>query len=399
MSANSSFQGSFVDSILVKTKKALRDDGLTAAMKYVHTRLEQDSDLQVAKSLLHKACDAGTDVCTFNIALMKIDKTMLNYPNERLNGRTPLHVACSYLPVDVSERTRAQEKQQLIKIAKLLSRGAGCIKQDKDGNTPLHLATFHNNAECVRLILEHNVDCINIGNNLGNTALHIACRDNFVGVVKALCEHKANAKLSNSTKKQRCPLHQAISKGHTKVVELLLNYDPSLVECADSKRMLPLHLAVKRDCPTIVHCLLKQEYCPVTSVDCEGKTPLHYASELGSAELVAMLLKRNSSRSFVNAQDSNGDTALHLACRHGNEAVKSKLKAKNASKKITNKQGETPKEAAINAGHKLPPKKGIKKLWKKHKDFIPSISAADPLVSSKTSAQTPPLSGGPGTTD
>ena len=114
------FQGSLVESIvrmvisslvpqshshslqLLETKKALRDDGLTAAVRHVQTHLERDTDLhvshcpprsvptltlllcvlQVTKSLLHKACSQSTDLYTFSIALMKIDKTMVNYQNE-----------------------------------------------------------------------------------------------------------------------------------------------------------------------------------------------------------------------------------------------------------------------------------------------------------------------------
>lgn len=38
-----------------------------------------------------------------------------------------------------------------------------CIQE---GNTPLHLATFHNNAECVKLILQSNPNCIDIANNV-----------------------------------------------------------------------------------------------------------------------------------------------------------------------------------------------------------------------------------------
>ena len=65
-------------------------------------------------------------------------------------------------------------------------------------------------------------------------------------------------------------------------------------------------------------------------------------------------------------------------------------------------QGETPKEAAVYAGHRHPAKKGVKKIGeflKRKKDFIPRIPASDPLLSAKSSAQTPPPSLGPGKAD
>ena len=99
--------------------------------------------------------------------------------------------------------------------------------------------------------------------------------------------------------KQRCPLHQAIVKGHTKVVEVLVNYDPGVVDCTDGvshchvigptiscasllpqKRMQPLHLALKHRSAAMAVSLLSQQHCPVTWPDavsyCTHQYHIHY---------------------------------------------------------------------------------------------------------------------------
>lgn len=49
--------------------------------------------------------------------------------------------------------------------------------QDKDGNTPLHIACKHNHHECVKLLLQQqNID-VNVKNNKGQTPLFIACAE------------------------------------------------------------------------------------------------------------------------------------------------------------------------------------------------------------------------------
>ncbi|XP_064383746.1 probable serine/threonine-protein kinase DDB_G0278535 [Halichondria panicea] len=385
--STSTLQDSPVESILMETRRTFRDDGFLAAVRFLQGHIDQDPDREVSRSLLHEACAQGTDVFTFNIVLMNVDKNMVNHRNERLDDRTPLAVACTYLPLTINERTRWLEEQQKTKITKLLSLSSDCTLPDKDGNTPLHLATLHNNADCVKLILKNTPTCRDIANNLGNTSLHIACREGRLSVISVLLEHQANARLLNRTKKQRCPLHQAIVKGHTKVVEVLVNYDPGVVDCTDGKRMQPLHLALKHRSAAMAVSLLSQQHCPVTWPDADGRTPLHYACEWGESELVGWLLKTDSSHSYINTQDNHGDSALHLAYRHGNCDIVTLLKSKNASKKITNKAGETAKEAGVNAGHPPHPKKGIRGLFNsRRRDHFPRMSSTDSLLTSTSSA-------------
>ena len=52
------------------------------------------------------------------------------YP-QRLDDRTPLSVACTYLPLAINERTRWLEDQQKTKIIKLLSLNSDCTLTDK----------------------------------------------------------------------------------------------------------------------------------------------------------------------------------------------------------------------------------------------------------------------------
>ena len=63
---------------------------------------------QVTKSLLHKACTQSTDLYTFSIALMKIDKTMINYQNEVLQCPLSFKVVVAVLITVPSTHTHTE---------------------------------------------------------------------------------------------------------------------------------------------------------------------------------------------------------------------------------------------------------------------------------------------------
>jgi len=84
------------------------------------------------------------------------------------------------------------------------------------------------------------------------------------------------------------PLHEAVSNGHAKVVELLLKHggDPN---CRANSGFTPLHLASSTGCVNCVRVLLENN-ADLTNEDIYGKTPLHTA-ELSSKHAVLKILK------------------------------------------------------------------------------------------------------------
>ncbi|KGO75611.1 Mg2+ transporter protein, CorA-like/Zinc transport protein ZntB [Penicillium italicum] len=135
-------------------------------------------------------------------------------------GRTPLHWACA------SGNWRLAEM--------LLTRNAGEGEGEGEGRRPgpaeidavelrgktaLHIATAHDRADIVQLLLAHKA-AVNAASDGGWTPLHNACDKGCEEIVRILVSEGAhiNAQLLNGI----TPLHLAAQGGHKEVVECLL---------------------------------------------------------------------------------------------------------------------------------------------------------------------------------
>lgn len=66
--------------------------------------------------------------------------------------------------------------------------------KNKEGYTPLMIASYKGNTDIVKLLLEYNAS-VDITNNYNYSALIYACIYGNLDVVKILLKHKANIKL------------------------------------------------------------------------------------------------------------------------------------------------------------------------------------------------------------
>ena len=193
----------------------------------------------------------------------------------------------------------AKARGKLVEEAPRRWTTSGVITQQKEewlarGFTPLHLAAWKGNEECVKLLLaEPDID------------LNVETFERFT------------------------PLHMAADRGHEEVVHLILQeqarreperqmaHDINLVNERDMKNMNH-----KRD-----QRMLKLQYLekaikgtgPINAIDCVGRTPLHYAARQGRALTVKELLLWNDT--FVNMADNCGLLPMHMAAREGHAAV------------------------------------------------------------------------------
>ena len=131
-------------------------------------------------------------------------------------------------------------------------------------------------------------------------------------------------------------LHAAVASGHDKVVTRLLSEKHNALDCHDYSGRTPLHEAVQKNNTIIVNLLLKKQ-SQIIHRTCKhwqklhlldlyerieyykevchcGYTPLHVAARYGHHQLATLLIRKGAR---VDDQDCSGATPLHIAALHG----------------------------------------------------------------------------------
>ena len=101
--------------------------------------------------------------------------------------------------------------------------------KNKEGYTPLMIASYKGNTDIVKLLLEYNAS-VDITNNYNYTALIYACIYGNLDVVEILLEHKADMYIETKLEKNYLTtLMIACSQNYTEIVRILLEngYDPN----------------------------------------------------------------------------------------------------------------------------------------------------------------------------
>ncbi|KAM7206554.1 hypothetical protein V8F20_002680 [Naviculisporaceae sp. PSN 640] len=156
------------------------------------------------------------------VSLLLSHNVRTNIPNSR--GETLLHLACrqsslrlvrSYFDVIRSQNQRTGHSEVGVFRLALLAR-------DNAGNTPLHVAAAHGNADFVNFFLHpDNPDhrpIVDLPNNFGKTPLHLAARAGHLEICDSLL-HAGAFMLALDTEGSN-PIDCAKKRGHEKVVEL-----------------------------------------------------------------------------------------------------------------------------------------------------------------------------------
>src|SRR3569623_333200 len=80
----------------------------------------------------------------------------------------------------------------------LLEHGADPTLPSRSGNTPLHDAALHGDAEAIGLLLAHGARINTPTLDDGSTALHLAASFDRLDAVKMLVQHGADTSLRNA---------------------------------------------------------------------------------------------------------------------------------------------------------------------------------------------------------
>src|SRR6266849_5601948 len=92
--------------------------------------------------------------------------------------------------------------------------GAGVSAQNKDGQTPLHLASQAGRVEVTRMLIERGVG-VSAKDKDGQTPLHLVSQAGRLEVAPMLVERGVDVSAQN--KDHQAPLHLALEHGHLEV--------------------------------------------------------------------------------------------------------------------------------------------------------------------------------------
>jgi len=178
----------------------------------------------------------------------------------------------------------------------------------------------------------------------GRTAVHRACLLNCLDQLKVLIG--GGGSLASTDGDRETPLHLAALKGHTAIVEFMLDLGVDAQSVSDYGT--PLDRAAYGGHTTTVATLLNAGV-PATTRNHWGRTPLHEACKYGRIEVARLLLKRGAD---VNAVDQYGNerTPLHEAVAPGDSAITELLLLYGADINHRNSWGATPLHMAARIG-------------------------------------------------
>ena len=264
-----------------------------------------------------------------------LPKEVLSYVNSK--GWTALHLASYYGYPNTA--------------SKLINAGSDVNLEQKNGVTPLHLATQKGHKELVKILLAHNDpnQAITEGERKGLTPLHLAANKGHKEVIKILLAHKVdpNQAITEGEHKGFNTLHLAANKGHKEVIKTLLAHkaDPNqAITEGERKGLTPLHLAANKGHKEVIKILLAHKADPnqaITEGKCKGICPLYVASKFSHLDSVKELLTQEGID--VNASAKNCVTPLYWAVKNGHkDIVRLLLAQESIDVNAADKHGRTP---------------------------------------------------------
>ncbi|KAF7254739.1 NF-kappa-B inhibitor epsilon [Varanus komodoensis] len=248
--ADERLDSSYGSSSFVESLAGLEGEGSTPASEEQEAEGEEEERLRQVLGSSSFLCEDGDTLlhlaiihCVPSIALNFIailPVELLEIQNNLF--QTPLHLSV-YL-----EQSRV--------VQALVLKGVNTALQDRNGNTPLHLACEQQNLECVQLLLlqdpifnkhletRKNLQDLQLQNWQGLSCLHISTMKGNLQLMALLVKTGANINVQDGTS-GKTPLHLAVENHDEMAVKHLLRMGAQ-VDAQMYNGCTPLHLAVGR---------------------------------------------------------------------------------------------------------------------------------------------------------
>ncbi|XP_028406323.1 ankyrin repeat domain-containing protein 16-like [Dendronephthya gigantea] len=258
--------------------------------------------------------------------------------------------------------------------------GESLEQWNSDGKRALHEAALGGHLECVRYLINKDVeiDCLK---RADWTPLMLACTKDNMDIISELIEAGANPKLSNKdgwtafhiatreghlgivqyfldmfptiwdtvSNNGRTPLHTAALHGHLETVELLLKCGHYKPDCMDSCGTTPLMDSIRGNFVDVADLLITKHHARSEARDKLGRQCIHIAAQSGSLSSLKFLVDTEKV-DVQNGTDFSGMTALHVAAKEGHDNVVSFLLENGSRINSKDKNGRTALHLASAAG-------------------------------------------------
>lgn len=212
-------------------------------------------------------------------------------------------------------------------------------------NAPLIVKTAQTSSwSDVEKLIERGCDLESRHFQTRRTALLVAAHCGNEAVVDLLT--RKNARLDAVDKSGSTALHLAASRGHCRVLELLLLSKGINIEARDSKGRTALWIAAERGEAEATELLLVSNVKVNARADAQ-MTALHIAAKQGDEVIVELLVSRGAD---LEAKDAAMMTALHYACEEGHISVMETLLDNKVNIDIPGCDMKTPLICAAAAG-------------------------------------------------
>ncbi|VBB28922.1 unnamed protein product [Acanthocheilonema viteae] len=237
--------------------------------------------------------------------------------------------------------------------------------QDKNGYTPLLIASMSGNVPAIRLMIESGIQINHVDKEKhsavhwavvcgqGAQAVHYAAAAEDISLER--CEAmlhillKYGAKVNARDIDGRTPILWAATYGSLEIAIILLQTGGDMY-AVDRDQLGTIHCAASHGHAHIIEYLINTlDSSVVNSVDRNGDTALFYAVTLGHYECARLLLLNGAE---VNHQDRYLRCPVHCAAAKGQLRMLKLLRHFGGSYEIQNRRGDLPIHEAIQASAK-----------------------------------------------